>query len=107
MKKVFSRVLDKLGFLLAACVIIAALLVSIARLLTPVLMEHRADFEKFASDQLGRPVMIRQIQISWHRYEPEISLEGITILDSETQAPRLVMDRLEVDFNIWRSSTLR
>jgi uncharacterized protein (TIGR02099 family) len=106
-KKAVSNILDKLGFILAACVIFAALLVSIARLLTPVLMEHRADFEKLASDQLGRPVMIREIQIRWHGYEPEVSLEGITILDPETQAPRLAMERLEVDFNIWRSLWLR
>ena len=107
MRTVYSRILDKLGFLVAACLISAALLVSVARLLTPVLMEHRADFEKLASDQLGRPVMIREIQIRWHRYEPQISLEGITILDAENQAPRLAMDRLEVDFNIWRSLLFR
>ncbi|MES2217929.1 MAG: YhdP family protein [Pseudomonadota bacterium] len=101
--KTFTRILDKLGFVLATCIVFAALLVSITRLLTPVLMEHRADFEKFVSAQAGRPVLIREINIRWHGYQPQISLEGITILDLLQQTPTLKMDRLEVDFNIWRT----
>jgi uncharacterized protein (TIGR02099 family) len=106
-KQTVLKAVDKLWYVLAACVIMAALLVSIARLLTPVLMEHRADFEKLASNLMSRPVLIRQIEITWHRYEPEISLEGITILDPKTQEPKLEMDRLAINFNIWRSLWLR
>jgi uncharacterized protein (TIGR02099 family) len=107
MKKTILLILDKLGFVLAACIVFAALLVSITRLMTPVLMEHRADFEKFVSEQAGRPVMIREINIRWHGYDPQISLEGVTVFDLSAQTPTLKLNRLEVDFNILRSIWLR
>jgi uncharacterized protein (TIGR02099 family) len=103
MKSWVSKILEKCGMVLAAGIIFAALLVSITRLLTPVLMEHRADFEKLVSDQIGRPVMIREISIHWHGYEPRIALEDVTLLDLEKETPSLKIERLEVDFNIWRS----
>jgi uncharacterized protein (TIGR02099 family) len=107
MMKTVKAILDKLGFVLATCIVFAALLVSISRLMTPVLMGHRADFEKFVSAQAGRPVMIREINIRWHGYEPEISLEGVTVFDLSEQTPSLKVNRLEADFNIWRSIWLR
>ena len=40
-----DTVIRRLGYLAATLIIIAALLVSIGRLLTPVLNEHLPDFE--------------------------------------------------------------
>jgi uncharacterized protein (TIGR02099 family) len=99
----FSRVLRKFWYLGAAIIILAALLVSIMRLLTPVLNDHRADFEKLASDLLKMPVMIREVQVAWHGYSPEIVLYSVTILDPDTQKPKVNLDRLEIDFSIWHT----
>jgi len=99
----FAKVINKLWYVLATVIILAALLVSIARLLTPVMNEHRADFEKLASDLLEMPVIIGQVSVSWRGYSPEIFLEHVTVLDPETQKPKLVMQGFEIDFSIWRS----
>ncbi len=103
MKRVVTHFVNKLWYIIAAVIILAALLVSVARLLTPLLNEHRTDFEKIASNVLQMPVMIRDVEVSWHGYAPEISLHNVTVLDPSTQKPKLVMQALDVDFNIWRS----
>jgi uncharacterized protein (TIGR02099 family) len=102
-KNSFAPILNKLWYMIAAVLILAALLVSIARLMTPLLNDHRADFEKIASNILNMPVMIHEVQVTWHGYAPEISLSDVTILDPETQKPKLSMQRFDVDFSIWRS----
>jgi uncharacterized protein (TIGR02099 family) len=102
-KNSFAHILNKLWYMIAAVLILAALLVSIARLLTPLLNDHRTDFEKIASNILNMPVMIHEVQVTWHGYAPEISLTDVTILDPETQKPKLAMQRFDVDFSIWRS----
>ncbi len=97
------HVIRKLELVLAAIIILAALLASITRLLTPVLNEHRADFEKLASRLLQMPVIIRSVEVRWHGYSPEIGLSSVTILDADTLKPKLNIDRFEIDFGIWRS----
>lgn len=97
------RITRKIGYLIAAVIILAALLVSITRLLTPVLNDHRADFEKLASDLLQMPVMIREVKVDWHGYSPEIVLHSVTLLDPDTQKPKINLERLEIDFSIWRT----
>jgi uncharacterized protein (TIGR02099 family) len=97
------HVIRKLELVLASIIILAALLASITHLLTPVLNEHRADFEKLASRLLQMPVMIRSVKVRWHGYSPEIALFNVTILDADTLKPKLNIQRFEIDFGIWRS----
>jgi len=97
------RMLHKLWYVGASFVILAALLVSITTLLTPILDEHRLDFEKLASSILKTPVVIGNVKVSWHGYSPEIDLEKVSILDEATQKPKIVMSRLRLDFSIWQS----
>jgi uncharacterized protein (TIGR02099 family) len=101
--KVSIHVLRKLELMVASVIILAALLASITRLLTPVLNEHRADFEKLASRLLQMPVMIRSVEVRWHGYSPEISLSNVTIVDAVTLKPKVNIQRFEIDFGIWRT----
>ncbi|MDR3477764.1 MAG: YhdP family protein [Gammaproteobacteria bacterium] len=103
MRPIFTKVIHKLWYVLCAVIILAALLVSMTSLLTPVLNEHRADFEKLASNILLTPVMIGNVKVTWHGYSPEIDLENVTILNLQTQKPKAVIQRLRIDFSIWKS----
>jgi uncharacterized protein (TIGR02099 family) len=98
-----TKLIRKLAYLLAALIIFAALLVSIMRLLTPVLNEHRAQFEKLASRLLEMPVIIHSVEVRWHGYSPEIVLSNVTVMDPDTQKPKLNLALLEIDFSIWRT----
>lgn len=97
------KIIRKLTYLVSALIILAALLVSVAGLLTPVLNQHRADFEKWASSLLNTPVMIGNVTVSWRGYSPEINLDQITILDVKSQKPKVEMAELQIDFNLWRT----
>ncbi len=89
--------------MMAAIIILVALLVSIARFLTPALNAHRADFEKIASEFLQMPVLIHDVKVAWRGYAPEISLSNVTILDPTTEKPKISIQHMDIDFSIWRS----
>jgi uncharacterized protein (TIGR02099 family) len=102
-KITFSYILKKIWHLLTAVIILVVLLICIANLLSPILNKHRADFEKFASELLQSPVSIREVAVSWRGLRPEISLANVIILDAETKKPKLVIEKLAIDFNILKS----
>lgn len=103
MKKVLLSITKKLGYLLSAGIITVAVFVSLSYLLTPLLNQHRADFEKWASDLMQTPVTISQVEVSWYRYKPEISLNAVTILNKETKEPVLQIQKVRVFFSIPQS----
>lgn len=99
----FKSVAKKLGYVVAACVILFAVMVSVSRLLSPMLDDHRQDFEKWASDLLTAPVTIQHIQISWYQYQPVISLNAVTILNKGTKEPVLQIKKVRIFFSIPKS----
>lgn len=98
-----DKIFRRLGYLISALIILAAVLVTVTRLLTPVLNEHKDDFEKLASDLLQMPVVINQARVAWNGYQPEISLENVTILDPITKKAKLEIKRFEINLNLWHS----
>lgn len=93
----------KISYLLATFIIIAAVFVSVSYLLAPLLDKHRHDFEKWASDLLQTPVTISKVEVSWYRYQPEISLNAVTLLNKETKEPILQIQKVRVFFSIPKS----
>lgn len=92
-----------LGYTVATVIIFTAAIVSIGRLFTPVLMEHRADFETWASEFLHTPVTIKQVHISWYYYQPELSLDQVEVLDSQTRKPTFKIEEITINFEIIKS----
>lgn len=99
----WRKVVVNLGYLVAWFIILSALVVSATRLLTPVLNEHRADFEKFASRLLDKPVHIDQIEISWNVYEPELAFKNVSLLDPDTKEHVFQIPLITIDLDIIRS----
>ena len=77
---VLSHWPKKLGYLAATLIILTAALVTVVRSVTPLLDEHKADFEKYASELLQTPVVIKKVRVSWFQYQPVISLGQVTLL---------------------------
>ncbi len=99
----WRKVVVRLGYLASGLVIFAALLVSVSRLLTPVLNEHLQTFEDLAAHLLGRPVHIGEVSISWDFYEPEFALYNVTVLDPKTQQTNIEIPLIQIDLAIWKS----
>ncbi len=99
----WRKVVVTIGYFAAGCIILSALLVSVTRLLTPLLNDHRADFEKIASRLMDRPVHIGNINISWDVLEPELALQNVTLLDQQTTQPVLDIPLITINLNILHS----
>lgn len=84
-------------------IILAAIAVIAARALTPIANDHRADFEKYASKLLQMPVNIQAVSVSWDRYQPEIDLTQVTLIDKTTHEPLLQLKRISLFFSFLRS----
>lgn len=93
----------KLGYLIAGFIILVAVIVCAVRFMTPVLDNHRTDFEKIASDFLQTPVTIRKVRVSWYHYQPVIRLNGVTILDEKTKQPVFDVKKISLLVSIIKS----
>lgn len=91
------------GYLAAGLIILAALLVCIARLLTPVLNEHRHDMEVWASRMLSRPVQVQYVHLSWRGYTPKLIFEQVKIVNPNTNQPVLSIPQITLYINFFRS----
>ncbi len=99
----WRKVVVGLGYCGAGLVIFAALLVSVTRLLTPLLNDHLVDFEQFVGRLLNRPVHISKVEIAWNFYEPELFFHHVVLLDQQTQKPSVEIPFIKVDIAIFNS----
>ncbi|OGT35947.1 MAG: TIGR02099 family protein [Gammaproteobacteria bacterium RIFCSPHIGHO2_12_FULL_37_14] len=93
----------KTVYLIAIGIVIVGLLIGASPLLSPILNKHTADLEQWASHLLGVPVTIHEVQLSWHRYQPEISLKEVTFLNKETKDPILQIRDIGILVSIFQS----
>ncbi len=70
-----------LWFTTAAGVILAAVLLSLTRLLLPSLQSYRADVERKASEVIGQPVRIRTLDAHLLGLAPTVILEDVRLLN--------------------------
>ncbi|OGT46299.1 MAG: TIGR02099 family protein [Gammaproteobacteria bacterium RIFCSPHIGHO2_12_FULL_41_20] len=103
MNKFFIKTGRVLGYFIALFIICLALLVMIGRLVTPVLNDHRADFERWTSQFLKVPVQISAIRVTWYRYQPQITFDHVAILSADTHQPVFKVQQVRVFFSLWRS----
>ncbi len=102
-KAFFISLPKKIAYVIAATIILAAVLVCLSRILTPVLDQHREDFEKYASQLLQMPVGIKNVRVSWYQYQPVMSLNEVTVLDEKTKQPVLQVRQVSLLFSIPKS----
>ncbi len=99
----FEKVVRRIWYLIATLIILAAVSVSVSRLLSPVLDHHRAEFEKWASVLLKSPITIDGVRLSWNVYAPALALEHVVFLDPTTRKPRFEIQQLKIRVNIFHS----
>jgi len=93
----------KISYAIAILVLIAAIIVVMSRLLTPVLDKHRAEIETWASAMLDLPVTIKKVHFSWYQYQPEISLDQVVIHRKDNQATLLNIQAIRIFISIPKS----
>src|SRR3990167_167943 len=92
-----GTMLKKIGLYSFACLtILRAILIILSGLLTPSLERHRADIEMQVSNLLEMPVKVKAVHISWYQYQPDISLNGVTVFDKSSNEPVLQIKQVHV-----------
>jgi len=83
-RTLFRRSFKFLWISLAILVILFAVVVSISRMLIPLLSDYKTDLEQIASQQLGRSIKVGSIDAEWIGFWPDIHLSEVKIQSSET-----------------------
>ncbi len=101
LKKTFSVLLTSAFVLLLA----VAVYVSVGRQLLPYVDTYHGDIEAQLSQQLGQAVSIGQLEGSWRRFNPILTLHdvGLSPLGDDSAAPLLVLDKLTLELSAWGS----
>lgn len=84
----------------AVLVISLALLVSVARLMLPLLDEYRLELEQIASDQVGRPVKIGEISAGWQGLHPDLRFHDVRILTADGGDTWLAMREVRASLDL-------
>lgn len=103
MKVFLLRVYKQITILLSLVIVFVAIILSLARAFTPVLLNHQVQLSDRLSAMIKQPVRIGAIETAWYGLEPVIRLDDIVLLDPKTQQPTVVVDSVDLGINIWRS----
>ncbi len=100
-----GRLLRGCWYATAAVAVAAAVAVSMARLLLPLAERYRPELEVWASRGVGMPVRIGRVEGGWRGLHPQLTLEGVRVLDPGRGTPWLEVRRVRVALDLWRSLT--
>ena len=84
----------------AAIVVAVAVAVSLARLLLPLADGYRAEIERLASQQLGRPVEIGGLSAGWYGLHPHLRLQDVRVLGEPGGRPWLSLDEVRASIEV-------
>lgn len=85
---------------LALVVIVAAVLVSAARLITPLAGEYRTQVEQHLSEYLGFPVDVGELEVEWHVLGPRLRLDDLRTGGADPARTPARIERAYVDFSL-------
>ena len=82
--------------LLILLIILGALFIGTGHLLTPLVSFYEGELEHWAATYLKQPVSINKLSARWLGIEPELILQGVSLLPSESGQQPLVLSELRI-----------
>ncbi|MDH3714279.1 MAG: YhdP family protein [Gammaproteobacteria bacterium] len=101
MNRFFKRIAISLWWLVAVCVISAALLLGMARLLLPSLGNYRSDVEAWLSEYLQHSVSVDSLDLRWRGLGLQLTLKGFQIAEPVADTALLGVREAFVDTDLW------
>ena len=101
--RIFSQIINKTYLLLATGLVLFAILVTLARALSPLLTHYNNDFTAWAETLLKRPVQIEKIKVSWRGLHPVIDLHNVSILEGSPGKVVFKLNDLQIGLNVFKS----
>lgn len=97
MRTLIERFVGLLWTIVAAVTIVAAMLISIVRLMLPQIDQQRDAIELWISDIIDRPVVIGQVSASWRGWMPTIDVADLTLLTPDRKTELVRFDYAAID----------
>jgi uncharacterized protein (TIGR02099 family) len=96
-----TKILKRCWLFLAVLIIIAAVVSSLFRALTPWAKQYKTEVEQHLSTLLGEPVTIDTMETGWYWFEPVIKLKHVSV--SNGQSDVIQLKKLLVGINLFSS----
>ena len=100
-----SRFLKRFTLLLwwffAVCLISAALLLGMARLILPSLGSYRGEVESWLGEYLQHGVSIDSLDLRWHGLGPQLTLTGLQVTEPVADTPIFRVRNAYLDTDLW------
>ena len=104
MRVIFRRFYVSISWITVVSIVILAVLLSIGRILSPLVQDYLPEIREQASSVLGQPVNIAKIDIRWHGIAPSIHLEDVRVL-GENGEPVLSIAHIYIRPDFYRLMT--
>ena len=82
-QKLIRAAFFSLTYTIISLLVIAAILLSLARIFLPAVDEYKADIESWVSKQVGQQVEIATLDAAWYGLEPQLVLKGVRLLSQD------------------------
>ena len=92
-----------LFILFSIVIIVMAFLVSVARMFFPYFEEYRIDIESWASEELRRPVKVKEVIADWGGLQPRLRIKGVSVYVPDGSRIWIRFKEVQVYFNILSS----
>ena len=107
MRRILERLLSLLWTSFAVLLIGGAVLVTLVRIALPQVDTQRGMVEARLTEMVGRPVKIGAINANWRGWAPRLSFERLVILDLQSKAELIHLERADIDIALLDSLTQR
>ncbi len=100
-KRILFKIMKRCWVLLAVVLIIAAMIFTLFRALTPWVKQYKTQVEHQLTVLLGQPVTIQDLETSWYWFQPVLKMDQVTLEDANQHV--LKLNKLLVGINLWSS----
>lgn len=90
-------------YAIGTAILLAAILVTIIRLLLPDIGNYRDDIQAWVSQYMGYPVVIQSIQADWRGWTPQLYLDQVTLMSPGGEREIAEFDSAYISFSPLRS----
>ena len=84
-KKVIRCLVGMLWYGFAGIAVVAAVLLTVARLLLPLAENYRVEAEQALSEYAGQPVQVAELKAEWAGFEPQLHFSDVRLYDKNNE----------------------
>lgn len=103
----FLKLSRKLYPAAVVLLVLLALLLTLARIYTPLVVSYRAELENKLSQVLKQPIQIQQVSASFVGFRPILHFSNINLLDQQGKQSLFHVDELVMGINVLKSIVAR